>query len=57
MGTVRIGALGAAGITPVALIGPARELADVDVTAVAARDPKRARVFAGKHGVATVHDS
>jgi predicted dehydrogenase len=57
MSPVRIGILGAARIAPLALIKPSREVADSTVTAVAARDPERARHFAGRHGIATVHDS
>jgi predicted dehydrogenase len=57
MDHVRIGILGAARIAPMALIRPSRELADVTVTALAARDPERARRFAGRHHIATVHDS
>ena len=53
---VRIGTLGAARIAPMALIRPARETDGVSVTAVAARDRKRAVAFAAKHGVDTVHD-
>jgi predicted dehydrogenase len=52
-----MGTLGAARITPKALIEPARAVPEVTVTAVAARDPQRARAFAAKHGVARVHDS
>jgi len=54
---VRIGTLGAARITPAALIKPARHVPDVTVTAVAARDPDRARQFAAKHGIPVVHAS
>jgi predicted dehydrogenase len=57
MDQVRIGTLGAARITPAALIKPAREVPDVRVTAVAARDPGRARQFGSKHGIPVVHDS
>jgi predicted dehydrogenase len=57
MSPVRIGILGAARIAPLALIKPSREVADATVTALAARDPERARHFAGRHGTATVHDS
>jgi predicted dehydrogenase len=57
MDRLRVGALGAARITPAALIKPARLVSDVTVTAVAARDPERARQFAAKHGIAVVHDS
>jgi predicted dehydrogenase len=54
---LRIGVLGAARIAPNALLKPAREVPEVTVAAVAARDPARARAFARKHGVARVHDS
>jgi len=48
---LRIGILGAARIAPMALIRPARSLPEVQVAALAARDPARARAFAEKHGV------
>jgi len=54
---LRVGTLGAARITPAALITPARQVPEVTVTAVAARDPDRARRFAARHGIAVVHDS
>jgi predicted dehydrogenase len=54
---VRIGCLGAAAIAPGALVRPARAVDRVEVAAVAARDPARARRFADKHAIATVHDS
>lgn len=57
MTALRIGVLGAARITPAALIAPARDNPDVVVAAVAARDVSRARRFAGRHGIARVHDS
>lgn len=57
MKQVRIGVLGAARIAPLALIAPARENAEVVVSAVAARDVSRARAFAAKHGIARIHDS
>ena len=50
-----MGALGAARITPVALIRPARQVPEVVVTAVAAREPARAREFADRHGIPVVH--
>jgi len=55
---LRIGVLGAASITPMALLRPARVLGmgDVVISAVAARDVKRARRFAAAHGIATVCD-
>jgi predicted dehydrogenase len=55
--TLRIGALGAARITPMALIRPARQVAGAEVAAVAARDVVKARAFAAKHGIPRVHDS
>lgn len=54
---LRVGILGAARITPSALIKPARENAEVVVAAVAAREVSRAREFAAEHGVTRVHDS
>ena len=52
---LRIGILGAARIAPTALIRPARTVPEASVVAVAARDPERARSFASKHRIATVH--
>ncbi len=52
---LRIGALGAARITPMALLRPARGVSEVEVLAVAARDEGRARRFAARHGIARVH--
>ena len=50
-GTLRIGILGAASIAPNALITPARHNTEVEVVAVAARDPRKARDYADKHGI------
>ena len=55
MTQLRIGVLGAARIAPSALVRPAAKVPEAVVTAVAARDPERARRFAAKHGVPTVH--
>ncbi len=55
--TLRIGVLGAARITPMALLRPARLVPGVEVVAVAARDRERAGAFARKHGIARTHDS
>lgn len=55
MDAVRIGTLGAARITPRALIAPARQLPEVFVGAVAARDHQRAEKFAARYGIPTVH--
>jgi predicted dehydrogenase len=52
-----LGTLGAARITPPALIAPARENANVDVVAVAARDPARARAFGQEHGIPRIHST
>ena len=49
--TLRIGLIGASRIATTAIIAPAAARADVEVTAVAARDPKRARAYADTHGV------
>jgi predicted dehydrogenase len=49
--------LGAARIVPAALIKPAAGVPQATVTAIAARDPHRARRFAAKHRIPTVHDS
>ena len=54
---LRIGTLGAARITPSALIDPAAENDDVVVAAVAARDRSRAEAFAEEHGIETVYDT
>lgn len=53
---LRLGVLGAARITPMALLRPARAVPAATVAAVAARDPARARAFAAKHGISRVHD-
>lgn len=52
--TLRIGLLGAARITPRAIVEPAAVRDDVRLTAVAARDPARARAFAEAHAVGAV---
>jgi predicted dehydrogenase len=57
MSTVRIGVLGAARITPAAMVKPARTSQEADVVAVAARDRGRADAFATKHGIPRVFDS
>jgi predicted dehydrogenase len=54
---LRIGVLGAARITPLSLIRPAKDNSEVAVTAVAARDQERANAFAAKHGIPRVHAS
>ena len=54
---MRLGMLGAAWIGPMGLIEPAKEVDGVEVTAVAARDPQRARAYAAEHGIPMVFDS
>ncbi|MBM3671772.1 MAG: Gfo/Idh/MocA family oxidoreductase [Actinobacteria bacterium] len=54
---LRIGTLGAAKITPGALLKPATTVPEVQVVAVAARDRSRAEKMAQKHGITTVHDT
>ncbi len=54
---IRIGILGAARIAPAAVIGPARHVDGVAVTAVAARARVRAEAFAAEHRIGRVHDS
>lgn len=53
---LRIGILGAARITELALVSPARATGH-RLVAVAARDPRRAREFADRHGLVKVHGS
>jgi predicted dehydrogenase len=57
MEPLRFGTLGAARITPNALIKPAAALDEVDVVAIAARDRDRAEKFGAKHWIPTVHGS
>jgi predicted dehydrogenase len=56
-GVLRLGILGAARIAPMALVRPARNVPGVQVLAVAARDPARARSFAVRHKIPRVHAS
>jgi predicted dehydrogenase len=57
MQPLRIGCLGAARIAPAALVKPAAANGRVACTAVAARDPSRARTFAAKHNIPNVHET
>jgi predicted dehydrogenase len=54
---LRLGLLGAAKIAPAAIVAPAKAVPEVSLVSVAARDPARARDFAGKHNIPRVHDS
>ena len=55
--TLRLGLLGAARITPAAVIYAADAVPEVSVTAVAARDQARAEAFAQEHAIPGVADS
>ena len=55
--SIRIGVLGAAAIVPEALTRPARSVPEVQIVAIAARDPKRAEAFARKHHIPRVHQT
>ena len=52
---LRIGILGAARVAIYALIAPAREVDDVIVSGVAARDAVRAKAYADANGIPTVY--
>jgi predicted dehydrogenase len=54
MDRLRIGILGAAKIAAAAMVKPARTVSNVDVVAIAARDPERAQRYADKHGIERV---
>jgi len=54
---IRIGLIGAAWITPMAILEPAKLLPNAEVVAIAARDPVRARIFANEHGIAEVEET
>jgi predicted dehydrogenase len=53
---LRIGLLAASKIAVTAVIAPAKDRDDVAITAVAARDPARARAYADTHGIEGVAD-
>jgi predicted dehydrogenase len=55
--TLRIGILGAARVAVYAMIAAAKDIKDVEVVAVAARDPARAKAYAETHGIPHVFDS
>ncbi len=52
---MRMGIIGAAGITARALVEPARSVDGVEICAIAARDPARAEAFAQQHEITTVY--
>ena len=49
--TLRIGILGASRVATYAMIAAAQDVDGVEVIAVAARDPERAKVYASKYGI------
>jgi len=51
---IRFGCLGAARITPKALIEPVKSHSQFEVIAVAARSARRARIFADEHGIPNI---
>jgi predicted dehydrogenase len=53
--TLRIGILGAARVAVYAMIAAAKDVEDVEVVAVAARDPDRARAYADTYGIEMVY--
>lgn len=55
--TLRIGIVGAARIAPTAIIAPSALVPGVRVSAIAARDRDRAKVFADTHAIPAVADS
>ena len=55
--TLRIGLLGASRIAPRAVIEPASTRDDVEIVAVGARDPEKAKAYAESHGIPHVSPS
>ncbi|MEH6581811.1 MAG: Gfo/Idh/MocA family oxidoreductase [Halioglobus sp.] len=54
---MKIAMLGAARIGKEGLVKPAQKVEGIELYAIAARDPARARAYADKHHIPTVHDS
>ena len=54
---LRIGVLGTARISQIALLGPSRRIPDIEVTTIASRDPARAAKYARRHKIPRVLDS
>ncbi|MBK5268880.1 MAG: Gfo/Idh/MocA family oxidoreductase [Acidimicrobiia bacterium] len=57
MNILRFGVLGAARITPAALIKPARNIDEIQITRIAARNRDRAEAFANEYGIPNVSGS
>ncbi|HUY63113.1 MAG TPA: Gfo/Idh/MocA family oxidoreductase [Acidimicrobiales bacterium] len=54
MPPIRMGILGAARIAPAAVLRPAHHVGEVEVTAIAARQPERAAAYGAKHAIPRV---
>ncbi|MCU1491288.1 MAG: putative oxidoreductase [Acidimicrobiaceae bacterium] len=54
---MRMGIIGAAGITGRSLIEPARSVDEVEICAIAARNPARAETFAKEHAIPVVYST
>ena len=54
---IRFGVLGAAKISPSALVKPCADEDRAEIHCVAARDKERAGEFAAEHGIAVVHNN
>ena len=57
MATLKVGIIGASRVASYALIAPSKIVPDVSVTAIAARDSKRALNFAKQHGIGRAYDT
>lgn len=57
MGTLNVGIIGASRIASYAMIAPSKIVPNVRLTAIAARDSKRALSFAKLHGIEQVYDT
>ncbi|MBL0924544.1 MAG: Gfo/Idh/MocA family oxidoreductase [Sphingomonadaceae bacterium] len=55
--SLRIGILGAARVAVYAMIAAAKDVENVEVSAVASRDPERAKAYAETHGIPLTFDS
>ena len=56
MPELTVGIIGASRVATYAMVSPIKVVADVCVTAIAARDLSRALAFADQHGIARAYD-
>lgn len=56
MPELKVGIIGASRVATYAMVAPSKVVADVCVTAIAARDLSRALAFANQHGIARAYD-